>query len=145
MLLAIANKSPLFKCEVLSITYTDGSKENIAVKKIEENSTTLNAALYTDQADTTTIIKSFRKLSIENFKISSHTFLFGTDRFGRDVLSRVIIGAQYTLLIGLLSVLISLLIGVTIGAIAGYFGGWVDNVLSWFMNVIWALPLRKAR
>ncbi len=140
MLLAVSNKSPFFKCEVLSISFKDGSKENIAVKKIEENQNILSAFMYTDADDTTTITKSYQKSSIVNYAISSHTFLFGTDRFGRDVLSRVIIGAQYTLLIGLLSVLISLLIGVSIGAIAGYYGGWVDNVLSWFMNVIWALP-----
>jgi peptide/nickel transport system permease protein len=140
MLLAVANKSPLFKCTVLSLTYHDGSKENIAVKKMEETPTTIQAFIYTDADDTTSIVRSIEKTSLENYTVSSHTFLFGTDRFGRDVLSRVIIGAQYTLLIGLLSVLISLLIGVTIGAIAGYYGGWVDNVLSWFMNVIWALP-----
>ena len=140
MLLPIANKTPLFKCNVLRLVYNDGSKESIAVKKIEETPATLNAIIYTDPDDTTSIIKTFEKTSLKTFEVSPHTFLFGTDRFGRDVLSRVIIGAQYTLVIGLLSVLISLLIGVFIGAIAGYYGGWVDHVLSWFMNVIWALP-----
>ncbi len=140
MRLSVANKTPLFKCSVLTLNYIDDREESMAIKKMDETTTTLNAFIYTEADDTTAIIKSFEKSSLKKFEVSSHTFLLGTDRFGRDVLSRMIIGAQYTLLIGLLSVIISLLIGVTIGAMAGYYGGWVDKVLSWFMNVIWALP-----
>ena len=125
---------------MLSLTYLDGSEEKMAVKKTEETAAYLKAHTYTDAGDTTAILKLVEKSTLTKFEISSHTFLFGTDRFGRDVMSRLIIGAQYTLLIGLLSVIISLLIGVSIGAIAGYYGGWIDGVLSWFMNVIWALP-----
>ncbi len=140
MMLPIANKTPFFNCTILQIVYPDESKESIALKRIEESKTTIKAFIYTDPDDTTSISKSIEKSSLKSYETSKHTFLLGTDRFGRDVLSRKIIGAQYTLLIGLLSVLISLLIGVFIGAIAGYYGGWVDNILSWFMNVIWALP-----
>ncbi len=140
MVLSIANKSPLFKCNILNLYFNDGSTEKIAIKKLDESATSLDAYIYTDADDTTSIVKHFEKSTIKTFEASSHTFLFGTDRFGRDVLSRVIIGAQFTLIIGLLSVLISLIIGVTLGAIAGYYGGWVDNILSWFMNVVWALP-----
>jgi peptide/nickel transport system permease protein len=68
------------------------------------------------------------------------TFWLGTDVYGRDLLSRLILGARVSLSVGLMAVIISLLIGVTIGAIAGYFGGWIDTSLSWFMNILWALP-----
>lgn len=72
--------------------------------------------------------------------ITHKTFLLGTDVYGRDILSRLILGARVSLSVGLMAVIISLLIGVGVGAIAGYFGGWIDAALSWLMNVLWALP-----
>lgn len=72
--------------------------------------------------------------------ITHKSFLLGTDLYGRDMLSRLILGARVSLAVGLMAVIISLLIGVTIGAIAGYFGGWIDAALSWLMNILWALP-----
>ncbi|WP_199137134.1 ABC transporter permease [Pedobacter sp. ASV12] len=68
------------------------------------------------------------------------TFYLGTDMYGRDLLSRLILGIRVSLSVGLMAVLISLFIGVGLGAIAGYFGGRVDALISWFMNVIWSLP-----
>lgn len=64
----------------------------------------------------------------------------GTDRYGRDYLSRLMAGAGISLGVGAVAVLISLFIGVTIGAWAGYRGGWVDAVLSGFIQVVWTLP-----
>jgi len=72
--------------------------------------------------------------------ITHKTFVLGTDVYGRDMLSRLILGARISLSVGLMAVIISLLIGVTIGAVAGYFGGWIDAALSWLMNILWALP-----
>ncbi len=68
------------------------------------------------------------------------TFYLGTDMYGRDLLSRLILGVRVSLSIGLMAVLISMFIGVGLGAIAGYFGGKIDAGISWFMNVIWSLP-----
>lgn len=68
------------------------------------------------------------------------TFWLGTDLYGRDMLSRLILGIRVSLSVGLMAVLISLFIGVSLGALAGYFGGKTDAAISWFMNVIWALP-----
>ncbi|TDQ06669.1 ABC transporter permease [Pedobacter metabolipauper] len=70
----------------------------------------------------------------------SQTFWLGTDIYGRDLLSRLIIGIRVSLSVGLIAVLISLFIGVSLGALAGYFGGRTDASISWFMNVIWSLP-----
>jgi oligopeptide transport system permease protein len=70
----------------------------------------------------------------------TRTYWMGTDGYGRDMLSRMVLGIRVSLSVGLIAVLISLLIGVSLGALAGYFGGRTDAVISWFMNVIWSLP-----
>jgi peptide/nickel transport system permease protein len=72
--------------------------------------------------------------------IITKTFWLGSDIYGRDLLSRIILGARISLAVGLMAVIISLLVGVTIGALAGYYGGWVDAALSWLMNILWSLP-----
>ncbi len=72
--------------------------------------------------------------------IASKTFWLGTDKFGRDILSRLIVGVRVSLSVGIITVLISLSIGIILGAIAGYFGGRVDNIVMWLINVIWSMP-----
>lgn len=84
--------------------------------------------------------KTYRLPSNSSAQIIHKTFVLGTDTYGRDMLSRLILGMRISLSVGLMAVLISLLIGVTIGSIAGYFGGWIDACLSWLMNILWALP-----
>ena len=68
-------------------------------------------------------------------------FALGTDKVGRDYLSRLIYGAQISLLIGFLTVLISGIIGTALGVIAGYFGGRVDMVVNFIINTRLAMPV----
>lgn len=70
----------------------------------------------------------------------SRLFILGTDRFGRDLLSRMVIGARVSLSVGFFAVLLSILLGVTLGAISGYFRGWIDSAIMWLINVIWSVP-----
>ncbi|MBL7766586.1 MAG: ABC transporter permease [Chitinophagaceae bacterium] len=72
--------------------------------------------------------------------IIQRTFWLGTDRSGRDVLSRLILGTRISLAVGFIAVILSIFIGVMLGAISGYFGGWPDQFISWLINVIWAIP-----
>ncbi len=68
------------------------------------------------------------------------TFWLGTDKYGRDLLSRLIVGARISFSIGIVAVSISLMIGLLLGAIAGYFGGIIDSIIMWFINVTWSIP-----
>jgi len=67
-------------------------------------------------------------------------FLFGTDRLGRDMLSRIIYGSRISLTIGFLGVTVSFLLGLTIGGAAGYYGGWVDGISQRFIEVVRSVP-----
>ncbi|MFY0603138.1 MAG: ABC transporter permease [Flavobacteriaceae bacterium] len=72
--------------------------------------------------------------------IQTKTFYFGTDKYGRDVLSRLIIGTRISFFIGFIAVFISLFIGISIGATAGYFGGKIDTFIMWLINITWSIP-----
>ena len=72
--------------------------------------------------------------------VTTQKFILGTDRYGRDVLSQLMMGSRISLAVGFISVFIALIIGILIGATAGYFRGWVDDVLMWFINVVWSIP-----
>jgi len=67
-------------------------------------------------------------------------FLLGTDRLGRDMLSRVICGARISLTIGLMGVAVTFLLGIFIGGLAGYYGGWVDNMAQRVIEVVRSIP-----
>jgi peptide/nickel transport system permease protein len=80
------------------------------------------------------------KQTITDKHVIHQRFLLGTDRFGRDLLSRLIIGARISLAVGFISVFISLVIGLTLGSIAGYFRGKADDLIMWLINVVWSIP-----
>ncbi|NJB83798.1 peptide/nickel transport system permease protein [Wenyingzhuangia aestuarii] len=76
----------------------------------------------------------------DQVKVIQKTFWLGTDKYGRDLLSRLIIGARISFSIGVVAVTISLIIGLLLGAIAGYYGGFVDSVIMWLINITWSIP-----
>ena len=65
----------------------------------------------------------------------------GTDSFGRDLLSRMIVGTRVSFSIGIAAAAISMVVGVLLGILAGYYGGWVDSVISRFIDLLWAFPV----
>lgn len=86
---------------------------------------------------------NLQTLSTDDFKnrfISEKTFILGTDKYGRDLLSRMLIGTRISFSIGFVAVFISLIIGVFLGAIGGYYGGKLDALIMWIINVTWSIP-----
>ncbi len=97
--------------------------------------------------DDTTVVQYYSINSLTNNNpsviqknIITKKYWLGTDKFGRDILSRLIIGTRVSLAVGLIAVLISLTLGIILGALAGYFRGWVDEVIMWLVNVTWSIP-----
>src|SRR5215211_3505466 len=90
------------------------------------------------------IIAPYGQAEVVDFRLARHapswTWPMGLDANGRDMFSRMLYGAQVSLVVGVLAQAIVLLIGVPLGAIAGYFGGATDNVLMRLVDVIYAIP-----
>ncbi|RCL70135.1 MAG: ABC transporter permease [Cryomorphaceae bacterium] len=76
---------------------------------------------------------------IERFIIEKK-FIFGTDIYGRDLFSRIILGTRVSFSIGLMAVFISNFIGILLGLVSGYYGGYTDKVIVWIINVFWSIP-----
>lgn len=72
--------------------------------------------------------------------LEKRVFYFGTDKYGRDYLSRVIIGSRISFFIGFVAVFISLVVGLILGSLAGYYGGRIDALIMWIINVTWSIP-----
>lgn len=110
----------------------------IPIQSYEIKSETLEYVNYADG-----LTKSISLAAMNNNPdefIEQRTFYFGTDKYGRDLLSRLIIGTRISFFIGFIAVFISLFIGITLGAIAGYFGGKTDNFIMWIINITWSIP-----
>lgn len=73
-------------------------------------------------------------------RIRTQKFYLGTDRYGRDILSRLFIGSRVSIAVGFIAVLLSLLVGISLGLIAGYFGGRIDKLVMYLINMLWAIP-----
>lgn len=152
--LSISRKKPGFTMEVLRVKKTDQQDTGILTmwlnggrpKTIDEIPVT-DAVVRGDtlvyhtpgsNAEKTVAVSS---VQFEGGSLTStKRFLLGTDKYGRDLLSRLMAGSVISLSVGAIAVFISLLIGLTLGLIAGYYRGRADQIIMWFTNVVWAIP-----
>ncbi len=136
-ILEFTSKPSFYSSEVIQ------KKELNTVKIIPVKKTlneTSDKIYYLDFLDKEKTEEKVNLLSKNNNYIYKETFLLGTDKFGRDLLSRLIYGARISLSVGLISQSIAMLIGIVLGSLSGYFRGGVDRVIMWLINVVWAFP-----
>lgn len=109
-----------------------------------ENNYTLNSnntitCVLLDGSEKTIDIQDLQEL-VKADNLETKYYLLGTDKHGRDVLSRLMAGNIVSLSVGLIAVFISVFIGLLLGALAGYYRGVVDDVITLFINMIWSIP-----
>jgi len=110
----------------------------IPITSFRELKDSIVAEKFIDEGVTEQI--AYHKNLLARHPVVKKTFLLGTDKYGRDILSRLLVGTRVSLSVGLITVLISLSIGIILGAVAGYFRGRADNIIMWLINVIWSIP-----
>lgn len=158
MHLSIHSKPPGFSCDMLLIPRSDqkiqssmffgklNASEEIPISDIRWSTSSLeykrfgNAIDYYEEISFDRFPEAQNKTDIVSRYVYKKTFLLGTDKYGRDLLSRLLVGSRISISIGFVAVFISLIIGVSLGAVAGYFGGWLDRLILWLINVIWSIP-----
>lgn len=163
MHLSIHSKRPGFKVDLLTIptdqayeqswfsSFFFGKKNTdteipMSSYTITENKVTVTPYVGDGQAGipVTYNLSLFPEASIpedlEKQYIRNQTFWLGTDKYGRDLLSRILIGIRISFSIGFVAVCISLLIGILMGTLGGYFGGIVDTFVMWLISVTWSIP-----
>ena len=112
--------------------------EYIPITSWQQKGDSVYADKYVDEGVTERLV--YATASLESPFAQTRTFWLGTDKYGRDILSRLIVGTRVSLGVGLVTVIISLSLGITLGAVAGYFRGRTDDVVMWLINVVWSIP-----
>jgi len=158
MHLSIHSKSPGFEVQMLTIPSGIASGQNFFSKLFfgkENTDTEVPIQSYEVIGDKLQYVEYAsdglqgleKQLDLKQFPnsdyksyIAKRTFVFGTDKYGRDYLSRILIGSRISFFIGFVAVFISLVVGLFIGSIAGYYGGKIDAFIMWIINITWSIP-----
>ena len=140
LMLPLKNNSPAAGSSVLE-TMISGKRHNTQNIPIRGYSVKKDHILYIEYGALPGDASMVKMLPLNAVNMPEQkSFWLGTDRFGRDYLSQLMIGTRVSLSVGLISVVISLVIGIFAGAVGGYYRGWVDNIVMWLINVVWSIP-----
>ncbi len=162
MHLAIHSKAPGFTVQMLTIPETKSIEQSFFDQLVfgtQTRATELPISNYI-QKNNTLVVTPYTELPtnlpqtflVSDFSNSTNLtqviakniiqkkFYLGTDKYGRDLLSRLLVGARISFFIGFVAVFISLIIGIFLGAISGYYGGKIDAIIMWFINIAWSIP-----
>jgi peptide/nickel transport system permease protein len=120
--------------------YSDSLRVELYTGDDVNNGRILNYSLRELAKDNQLDYTQFADKALIEELIIRETYWLGTDRYGRDVLSRLMAGTWVSFTVGAISIFISLVIGITLGSIAGFFRGKVDDFIMWLINVIWSIP-----
>ena len=158
MHLAIHSKPPGFKVKMLNVPNQFKSNQHNFSKwflgeKYPDKTVPLRDYEFTEDSllyleyGTPLDALLYKKMTIEAFNdvdrkklVIDKVFYLGTDKYGRDMLSRLLVGARISFSIGFVAVLISLIVGLFMGSVSGYYGGKVDALIMWIINVTWSIP-----
>ncbi len=159
MILEISGQPPGFSMQYLKIPKAGVSKIGILERTISGEPDAyiwMPIVSYTTNSDSIIVQKyvdegisermAFAKTAITQSSDTSKNYIeqrtnwLGTDKYGRDILSRLIIGTRVSLSVGTIAVLISLTLGIFLGALAGYYRGRTDDMIMWLVNVVWSIP-----
>jgi peptide/nickel transport system permease protein len=162
MHLSIHSKPPGFEIMMLSVpldekgeavfmNYFSGFPNNVTEIPLNDYKIKSNTIEFTEYADDSSLSLT-KQIGLDKFPgarsstevedkyIKKQHFYLGTDKYGRDVLSRMLVGSRVSISIGFVAVFISLIVGIFFGAIGGYFGGRTDAFVMWLVNIIWSIP-----
>jgi ABC-type dipeptide/oligopeptide/nickel transport system permease subunit len=160
MILEISGQGPGFKMTYLQVPKPDAKQVNflqrtwsgkpdlftwIPIMGHQASADSIVIEKYVDDGVTENIVYAIRDLQLQpnetvSSRIVSRTHWLGTDKFGRDILSRLIVGTRVSLSVGTIAVIISLTLGILLGAFAGFYRGRTDDLIMWFINVVWSIP-----
>ena len=136
-ILEFSSKGVFFSPNVIQVKENSGITIVPVKNIVEEKETSITIIDYADnlkELDKTRIIKD------RNEYLSRMHFFLGTDKFGRDILSRLIYGTRISVSVGIISQIIALIIGILLGSVAGFYRGISDKIIMWLINVVWAFP-----
>jgi oligopeptide transport system permease protein len=137
--LSITTQKPIFRAQFITLLLNEQSVELPVYSYSKFGQDSCRIEVFTGNTTNEGRIYTCSEQQVQK-ALSEKVYWLGTDRLGRDFLSRLVLGTRISLAVGCIAVFIALCIGLVVGSLSGYYGGKVDALLSWFTNIVWAVP-----